>query len=217
LEAREPAPEKISTGDWVLFCLAGAMALAFFIIERTPINVAIVLVGMFGLLVRPALHISWVARASGKAKTVRRATSVLITFFVVSGFGYLQWPKPTKRHLSTMQMRTLANMLEEETKTRVEIAAVANDNEAYDLAEQLVAAFTEAGLIVTPAVPPTIIAAGPIEDVTVGYLTVDDKTHITIEKALNRVGIKATSKYDKSTTSLGHVQIFVSIGKFENK
>ena len=210
------AQERISPGDWVLFCLAGVLALAVFVIERTPTNVVVVLVGMFLLLIRPMTHLAWVRQASTlKTKLARQSLSILLAGVLVSVFGYVEWPAPTKRHLSTVQMRTMANVIEENKGTPVEIAAVANDNEAYDLAEQVVAVFNEGGWVVTPAVPPTIIAAGPIEDITVVYASTDDEKHILLLKAFKNVNIKAISTYDDTILKIDHVPIFISIGKFE--
>jgi len=114
-------------------------------------------------------------------------------------------------------MRTVANVLSDQKNTPVEIAAVANDNEAYDLAEQFVAVFTEAGWLVTPAVPPTIIAAGPIQDVTIIYADTNDQKYVLIQSALKHVGINSTSKYDPTILKLDRVPIFVSVGKFETE
>jgi hypothetical protein len=210
--------ERISTGDWILFCLAGAMGLLVFVIDKTPASVAVVLVLMFGLLIVPVLHVPWVRRGTENNKRYLRSTiALLLAAGLVSGFGYTQWPKPKARHLGLGDMATMSYVLKAELhKQPVEIAAVANDNEAYNLAEQFVAVFTQAGWTVRPLPPPTLIAAGSIEDITVKYATLQDTSHITIENALKAVHLVAHSTYDPTLTNLGE-DLAVEIGKYETK
>lgn len=198
LETHAPVVDKISSGDWILFCLAGAMALALFVIERTPTNVAIVLIGILGLLLHPALHLPWVTRAAGRTRIIRRTVSVLVAVVVVSGFGYSQWPKPNKRHLSYSQMRTFEEKLTPPAneKAIIEIVPISNDIEAYEFAQQLSLAFGIAGWDVQPKQLQTYIAGVTPLSLVISYKFDADKRVQVIVDAFKAIGYPVEKQFN---------------------
>ena len=91
---------RIKTEDWVLWFLAAAMSVVLFLVEKTPLTVAISLVLLAGLLVHPVLHLPWVVNShSRKARIQRSAVVLVISFVAVAGFGVIVWPPPKRPHL----------------------------------------------------------------------------------------------------------------------
>ena len=216
LRNAEPTSIGISRGDWILFCLAGAMGIALFISEKSAPMVVVSLCVMFGLLIHPFLHFPWILRTQSKRlRAIKSSLSLACALFLVLGLGFSEWPKPTARHLSVTDMSTIKAMVSSSSE-HISISAVANDNEAYALAEQLSTAFWEAGWDVRPRRPRTLIAGGPIQMVTVQYADKDDVKHILIERAMRSVGLKVSSAYEPSVVNLEGSRLAIEVGKFEN-
>jgi hypothetical protein len=71
--------------------------------------------------------------------------AVVLACAITGAVGWAGWPKPTERTFSISERKTFENLIRKARGT-TQITAVANDNEAYRFADELVLAFTEAGL-----------------------------------------------------------------------
>lgn len=86
------------TGDvlaGILFCLAAAMGLILFLIEKSPATVAITLFFIFGFLVYPIL------RVLPRRRTLQ-IIALAVLLFLTCDFGWYVWPKTkTESSVST--------------------------------------------------------------------------------------------------------------------
>ena len=89
--------DKVTNNDWLLFCLAGALALALFIAEKTPVGVGITLIAIFALLLHPLTHTPWVISSTTVAqRRLRVALSCIGALIAISLFGYYEWPRKSE-------------------------------------------------------------------------------------------------------------------------
>jgi hypothetical protein len=70
----------------VLFCFAGVMAIALFLVEKTPYTVASLLLLIVGLLIYPVLHFC--------KRKLARICVFSIVVIGTAGFGWAVWPSP---------------------------------------------------------------------------------------------------------------------------
>jgi hypothetical protein len=194
LRGHEMSERGISRGDWALFLLAGAIAIALFIIEKTPQTVALLLVFMAAFLVHPALNLPWVVKAQTKTGRIFRSVlSLAFALGIIVALGITQWPKSTTRHLGTNDLYTLHELLATETG-QLQISAIVNDGESEALAEQLMGAFLFAGWDVRPKYVLGYLFAGPASPIAIRYTNADDKKHELIERALKQVHLECDSR-----------------------
>jgi hypothetical protein len=203
--------------DWNqwLSVLGLAMAGVFFLVYKSEPVTIVCLVCIFGLLIWLSQHImtrvKWKKLSEMK---FRMSLAVAISLAITVGVGWQGWPAPTKREWSLSQRQTF-ELLIQNGKGKVKISALANDNEAYRFADELVLAFTEAGWDVEPKHPPTIVAAGAIENVTIVYTDQKELRADMIVSALKKVGIKATSQYWIPGVAMPLGSLSIEVGKME--
>ncbi len=79
--------DKYSVSDKLaiaLTCLAGAMAIVLFLVEKTPLSILLMLAAMFALLIYPTIHFF--------LKPSIRILVLGVCLVGIAGFGYRVWP-----------------------------------------------------------------------------------------------------------------------------
>ncbi len=182
----------IQTKDWILFCLAGVLAVAIFLAEKTPTTVIGGLILMFMLLIHPALNMPWVRAATGKRKWANGISSLLVVGIIVSAFGISQWPPPTARHLRGRNKEAFRFLLNGSpysgpSSQVIEVQFKGDNYEANEFAEDIVVALFSAGWNVAPRQPQGVLIGWPIRGVDILYGTQNDKDHERLEAALKKL------------------------------
>jgi hypothetical protein len=148
-KGRQTSEEALAPGDWVLFCLAGAMTAALALLpNRDPvaITVALALIGL--LLVPPIRHLGWVRNApSGKARRVRLILLFLVMANLVILYGRAIWPVGHRHTLTKNERVLFEKPLQgvQKPPMHIQVACPASDEQTCVYATQFQAFFSEAG------------------------------------------------------------------------
>jgi hypothetical protein len=93
----DPGKEGIQRSDWVLWCLAGAVAIVLFLIQKTPLVTVSLLLLLDVLVIIPALHMPFVRMSRpGLSRILSQALVVLLSTVGVVALGTQVWPPPAR-------------------------------------------------------------------------------------------------------------------------
>jgi hypothetical protein len=113
------------------------------------------------------------------------------------------------RHLSPNDLETFSGMIRANAGT-VSIAAIMNDSEAYELADQLTLGFFQGYWRIHPMNPSILMGGGaPISEITIEYRDPNDKRHELIQDALKRGGLKSDSRYSPDSNPAFDITVYV--------
>jgi len=161
---RQPKPNKtkvssLSGGDWVLFCLAGAMGIGQMLLQLGQHNsrsIAIVLLLlMVALLIRPVLHLPWLAKAESAFKRIVRTVIAMALMLAAIGiFGWLSWPPLHRHELSKAEREKFEKPLAglKQPKMSIHLYCAPYDETDCVYAAELIPLFGEAGWDVSTTV-----------------------------------------------------------------
>jgi hypothetical protein len=119
------------------------------------------------------------------------------------------------RHLTPNQLETFIGMVRPYSGSTVHVGKIPEDQEAYELADQL-----ELGLYLgywrtSQQDPMTLLGGGaPVNELTIVYNDPNDKRHESIQDALTRAGITSESRLDVDNK---YADITVYVGKHASR
>jgi len=136
--------------DWILWCLAGAVAVLLDLIEKTPLMTAGLLVTLFAFLAFPVMNLPVIRRATpGASRRLSQGLGLLIVAIVVSYFGTTVWPPPPRplRILTAKERARFVQILRSQLSPRETLrlgCPIGKEDECL-LVGQFIDIFKEAG------------------------------------------------------------------------
>jgi hypothetical protein len=134
-----PGDHERTRNRWLLGI---AISLGLFLLPRTSPALArcLVLVVIFGVLVRPVLALAIVRRG----EVTRDLAALLLLVAAVSGYGFFTWPKPRYLELSEKQQSRFVTVLRERKPQKRVVLGCAASEEVCVAAVSFIGLFQQA-------------------------------------------------------------------------
>ncbi len=158
-----------------------------FFLSRTPGRLC-------GVLVHPVLHLPWIIKAT--TVSARRGWAIVTLAAMIIGvfiFGWVEWPKPTNRHLSIGTKESIASYISRDpfAHQRIAVDFTLTDTEAEAYAEDFVAALEHGYWNVQPPFPVAVISDRPFSGIQIWYDDSNEVAAKALVDALRKAEVKA--------------------------